>query len=179
MKSIIHQLTELTKLDGLSFVIVGNPMACQLISEFTQWKAQQGSSIGGIDVNNSYGFATDMGANVRVVASNLYDAYTPEVVDATSKRELILHVYGYPTDSEHISFRHLKYTSHLLTSQSQTAYQSTTAPAGAYNIVTATSRFHTMAVQGIQADLIMLNSERVYGTAPRRNPVMGAPWPTM
>ncbi len=183
LKGIIHQLTEITKLDGLSFVIVGNPMATQLIAEFINWKAQQGASIGGIDVNNFYGFTTDMGANVRVVASNIYDAYTVDAVESKNadgetqkNRELVLHIYGYPTDAEHISFRHLKYTSHLLTSQSQTAYQSTTAPGGAYNIVTATSRFHTMSVQGIMADLIMLNSDLVYGDAPERPPVLGAPW---
>lgn len=183
LKSIIHHLTEMAKIEGLSFVIVGNPMACQLISEFVNWKSQQGSNIGGITVNNGYGFATDMGANVRVVASNLYDAYTEDVVasktpdgDAQSCRELVLHIYGYPTDAEHISFRHLKYTSHLMTSQSQTAYQSTTAPAGAYNIVTATSRFHTLAIQGIQADLVLLNSANVYGEAPSRPPITGAPW---
>lgn len=176
LKAMIHQITEMTKLDGLSFVIVGNPMACQLLAEFTTWKSQQGSSIGGIDVNNSYGFATDMGANVRVVATNLYDAYTVDPVDDTNKRELVLSIYGYPTNAEHISFRHLKYTSHLLTSQSQTAYQSTNAPGGAYNIVTATSRFHTMSVQGIQTKLIMLNSDIVYGEAPTRPPINGAPW---
>lgn len=176
LKSIIHQLTELTKLEGLSFIVVGNPMATQLISEFVQWKSQQGTSIGGIDVNGSYGFGTDMGANVRVVATNLYDAYTVDPVQPTNKRELVLHIYGYPTSSEHVSFRHLKYTSHLMTSQSQTAYQSPAAPGGAYNIVTATSRFKTLSIQGIQSDLILLNSERVYGPAPVRPPVMGAPW---
>lgn len=176
LKAIIHQLTEMTKLDGLSFIIVGNPMATQLIAEFVQWKSQTGTSIGGIDVNNSYGFATEMGANVRVVATNLYDAYTKDVMDATGHRELILHIYGYPTTAEHISFRHLKYTSHLMTSQNQSAYQSTQAPGGAYNIVTATSRFKTFTVQGIQADLIMLHSELVYGNAPTRPPITGAPW---
>lgn len=183
LKSVIHQLTDITKLDDLSFVIVSNPMATQLITGFVNWKVQQGSAIGGINVNNSYGFATDLGANVRVVSANLYDAYTINPIESTdvdgntkSQRELVLHIYGYPTDAEHISFRHLKYTSHLLTSQSQTAYQSTTAPGGAYNIVTATSRFHTMSVQGIMADVILLNSDRVYGDAPVRPPVFGAPW---
>lgn len=176
LKSIIHQLTELTKMEGLSFIIVGNPMATQLLSEFTSWKSQQGASIGGITVNNAYGFATDMGANVRVVSTNLYDAYTKELVEPSKKRELVLHIYGYPTSPDHISFKHLKYTSHLLTSQSQTAYQSSNAPGGAYNIVTATSRFKTLAVQGIQARLVILNSEKVYGSAPMRPPVTGAPW---
>lgn len=176
IKSVIHQLTELTKLDDLSFVIVGNPMACQLIAEFINWKATQGTSIGGITVNGSYGFATDMGANVRVVGSNLYDAYTPDKVTDTDQRELVLHIYAYPTTPDRITFRHLKYTSHLMTSQSQTAYQSTQAPGGAYNIVTATSRFRTMAVQGIQADLIMLHSDKVYGDAPAIPPIVGAPW---
>lgn len=176
LKSIIHQLTEMAKIDNLSFIIVGNPMATQLIAHFTEWKVQQGSNIGGVTVNNSYGFATDLGANIRVVATNLYDAYTVDPATETNERELILHIYAYPTDSEHISFRHLKYTSHLFTSQSQTAYQSPRAPGGAYNIVTATTRFHDMAVQGIQARMIILNSKKVYGTAPTRPPVTGAPW---
>lgn len=176
LKAIIHDLSEQTKLEGISFIIVGNPKATQLLSEMVNWKATQGTSIGGIDVNNSYGFATDMGANVRVVASNLYDAYTVDQVDDTNERELVLHIYGYPTSAEHISFRHLKYTSHLFTSQSQTAYQSTQAPGGAYNIVTATSRYYNMAIQGIQADLILLHSNKVYGKAPTRPPVVGAPW---
>ena len=176
LKSIIHQTLELTKLDDLSFVIVGNPMATQLITEFVNWKAQSGSNIGGISVNNSYGFGTDLGANVRVVATNLYDAYTVDPTKTTGERELVLHIYAYPTSAEHISFRHLKYTSHLFTSQSQTAYQSTSAPGGAYNIVTATSRFHTMAIQGIQAKLVLLNSDKIYGNAPKRPPVTGAPW---
>lgn len=185
LKGIIHQLSEGAKIQGLSFIIVGNPMATQLISEFVNWKSQQGTSIGGITVNNSYGFATDMGANVRVVATNLYDAYTPDVVESKDpdgqtqrERELCLSLYAYPTDAEHISFKHLKYTSHLFTSQSQTAYQATTAPAGAYNIVTATSRFKDIAIQGIQAKLIMLNSAIAYGKAPARPPIVGAPWDT-
>lgn len=176
LKAIIQQLTELTKLDDLSFIIVGNPMATQLISEFINWKQGQGTTIGGITVNGSYGFATDMGANVRVVGSNLYDAYTVDPVAKTGERELVLHIYGYPTSEDHVSFRHLKYTSHLFTSQSQTAYQSTNAPGGAFNIVTATSRFKTFSIQGISADLILLNSATVYGEAPVRPPVMGAPW---
>jgi hypothetical protein len=174
LKAIIHQLTEITKLEGLSFIIAGNPMACQLISEFIQWKAQQGSTYGGITVNNSYGISTDMSANIRIVASNIFDAYTVEPYEG--KRELILHIYVYPTNPENISFRHLKYTSHLLTSQSQTAYQSTQAPGGAYNIVTSTSRFRTIAIQGIQARLVLKNSDKIYGSPPNRPPVIGAPW---
>lgn len=176
LKNLIHQITDATKQDDLSFIIVGNPMAVQLMTPFTEWKAETGTSIGGIKVNNSYGFATNMGANVRTVATNLYDAYTVDPVEITGKREMVLHTYVYPTDSEHISFRHLKYTTHLMTSQSQTAYQSKGRLGGAYNIVTATSRFHTMSIQGIQAQLILLNSEEYFGPAPKRPPVTGAPW---
>jgi len=64
-----------------------------------------------------------------------------------------------------------------MTSQSQTAYESRQAPGGAYNIVTATSRFKTISVQGIQAMLVMKNSQLVYGTAPAVGaPITGAPW---
>lgn len=185
LRAVIQYLTELAKIEGLSFVISGNPMATNLIEEFVDWKMQQGSSVGGINVNRSYGFITNMGGNVRVVASNIYDPYTVDAVQykdrsgqTVSKRELVLHVTAFPTDSEHISYKHLKYTSHLFTSQSQTAYQATTAPGGAYNIVTVTSRFKDISVQGIQADIILLNSEQVYGPAPVRPPVTGAPWAT-
>lgn len=176
LKAIIYQLLELTKLDDLSFVIVGNPMATQLISEFTSWKATQGTSIGGISVNGSYGFATDLGANVRVVGSNLYDAYTIDPVETTGKRELVLHVYAYPTSPDHISFRHLKFSSHLMTSQGQSDYQSTNAPGGSFRTITATARYKDIAIQGIQCDLIILNSDQVYGEAPARPPITGAPW---
>lgn len=176
LKAIIFQLADDTKLDNMAFVVVGNPMSTQLMNEFSQWKMTQGTSIGGITVNGNYGFATDLGANVRTVGSNLYDPYTAEPVDETGKRELVLHIYVYSTSPDRITFKHLKYTNHLFTSQSQTAYQSPQAPGGAFNIVTATSRFKTIAIQGIQADLILLNSEFVYGAAPTRPPIMGAPW---
>ena len=176
LKAIIHQLTDLLKQEGISFIVVGNPMATQLMNEFVQWKSTQGTTIGGIDVNDSYGFSSDLGANVRGVATNLYDAYTENPVETTGDRELVLSIYGYPTSAEHISYRHLKYTSHLMTSQTQTAYQSTNAPGGAYNIVTATARFTDISVQGIQARLILLHSKKVYGVAPSRPPITGAPW---
>lgn len=184
LDSIFNQLTEATKLDNLSFIIVANPMVCRILKEFVQWRVQQGTSVGGIEVNSSYGFSTDLGANVRIVATNLFDPYTDDPVtdpanpEATPKRELVMHVYGYPTDSEHISYRHLKYTSHLFTSQSQTAYNSpAVASGGAYNIVTAMSRFTNITIQGIQARLVLLNSAIVYGNAPASKKKTGSPWP--
>lgn len=163
LRGMIYKLQESAKLDKLSFVIAGNPMATQLLEEWTTWKFQQGTSIGGITVNNSYGFATNMSAPIRVVASNVYDAYTDEAIDDTGEKELLLRIYAYPTDPEHISFKHLKYTSHLLTSQSQTAYQNINAPGGAYTIVTAVSRFKDIVIQGIQARLVLMHSEDIYG----------------
>lgn len=164
LKGLIYKLQEAAKLDNLSFVIAGNPMVCQLINEFTTWKYQQGTNAGGIRMNNSYGFMTDMSAPVRVVASNRYAPYTDEDVATTGAREMVLRIFAYPTDPEHITFKHLKYTNHLLTSQSQTAYQNSRAPGGAYTIVTGTSRYKDISIQGIQARLILLNSADVYGT---------------
>ena len=176
LKGMIHKLTDAAKLDKLSFVIIGNPMATQLLSEWTTWKMEQGASIGGIQVNNSYGFATDMGASVRVVASNQIKPYTDNTVTTgnyptfvaptgyTAAKELKLRVIAYPTDPEHVSFRHLKYTSHLLATPAQSAYMAgPNAPNGAYNIVTATSRYKDIAIQGLQCELIMINSQKIYG----------------
>ena len=177
LKSVIYQLSEDTKLDNMAFIVAGNSMATQLMGEFKEWKITQGTNVGGINVNGSYGYGTDMDANIRVVASNLYDPYTTNTVESTGKRELVLHIYVYSTSPDRITFKHLKYTNHLMTSQSQTAYQSPNAPGGAYNIVTATSRYKTIAIQGIQADLILLNSSFVYGEVPAKaTRISGAPW---
>ena len=168
IKGMIHKLTDAAKLDKLSFVIIGNPMATQLLSEWVTWKHQQGSSIGGIQVNDSYGFMTDMSATIRVVASNQINAYTKEVITpingGVGDRELVLRIIAYPTDPEHISFRHLKYTSHLFATPAQAAYLSANAPQGAYSIVTATSRFRDVSIQGLQCELKLINSKRIYGS---------------
>lgn len=182
LRGIFQQITDMVKLDNLSFIIVGNPMATSLMEEFNEWKVEKGTNIGGISVNGSYGFMTQMGANARVVATNLYDAYTVDPDATTGKRELVIHGYVYPTDKEHLAYKHFKYTSHLFTSQSQTAYQSPQAEGGgAYNIVTATARYKAFAFQGIQFTLRFLHSEDIYGPAPERTPVKvtGAPWPDM
>lgn len=170
LKNVIHRLTDAAKLDNLSFVVVGNPMATQLLAEWSAWKVQQGTSVGGIRVNNSYGFLTNMGAPVRIVASNQIPAYSKEkiatgVVEGytANAKELELRVIAYPTDPEHISFRHLKYTSHVFTSPAQAAYEATSAPHGAHSVVTATSRFKDISIQGLQAKLTLLNSAKVYG----------------
>lgn len=184
LKSILHKITDSLKLEGISFVITGNPMACQLLAPFTEWKISNGTSMGGVQVNHSYGFATDMGANVRIVASNIYDAYSVDPVESVdyngqkhSQRELVLHITGYPTDKEHISFEHIKYTSHIFTDR-DSAYLSPQAPGGAYKVVMMTSRFTDITVQGIQADLVLLNSDRVYGPAPSTSKSLGYPWGT-
>jgi hypothetical protein len=161
--NLIYRLQEAAKLDNLSFIIAGNPMATKLLNPFTEWKYTQGTSTGGITMNNSYGFMTNLSAPVRVVASNRYKAYTDGPA-STGARELQLFIYCYPTDPEHISYKHLKYTNHLLTSQSQAAYQSLQAPGGAYTIVTGVSRYKDIAIQGIQARLILKNSSIIYGT---------------
>ena len=37
-----QNVTDATKQDDLSFIIVGNPMAVQLMTPFTEWKAETG-----------------------------------------------------------------------------------------------------------------------------------------
>ncbi|MBD5584645.1 MAG: hypothetical protein HDQ88_06140 [Clostridia bacterium] len=179
IKGLIYQMLDLTKLEDLSFVVCGNPLATQVLTEFTQWKYTPGTAIGGIKVNHSYGFITDMGATVRIVASNMYDAYTIDVDEDTGKRELVLHILAYPTTNDRITRKHLRYTSHLMKTPVDSAYVSPNLPAGAYNYVTATSRYTNISVQDIQARLIMTESESLgYINPPAlRPPVTGAPWP--
>lgn len=182
LKAVLHRIINTLKLQGLSFVISGNPMACQLMQKFTEWKVQNGTNMGGITVNHSYGFATDLGASVRVVASNVFDPYSQNAWTSKdmngqehTQRELVLDITGYPTDKEHISFEHVKYTSHVFTNQ-DSAYLSPQAPGGAAKIVMMTSRFTDISIQGIQARLILLNSDTVYNDPPVVGSGIGWPW---
>lgn len=181
--NILQRMIDALKLEGISFVISGNPMATRVLNKFTEWKMQNGTNMGGINVNHSYGFATNLGANVRVVASNIFDAYSVDPYESKdaddevrTQRELILHITGFPTDKEHISFEHIKYTSHLFTN-ADSAYLSPQSPGGAYKIVTMFSRFTDIAIQGIQADIVLLNSDLYYQDPPTtRAALHGFPW---
>jgi hypothetical protein len=61
-------------------------------------------------------------------------------------------------DKFHISYKHLRFARHLTNSPENAAYADAQNPGGAAVIVTTSSQYKTIAIQGIQARLICKNT---------------------
>ena len=116
-------------------------------------------------MNHSFGVMTDESTPIRVVASNRVDAYT--VIPAYQpgsdaktdvSREYFFKIVAYPMDNFHISYKHLRFARHLTNSPENAAYADAQNPGGAAVMVTTSSQYETIAVQGIQGRVICKNS---------------------
>jgi hypothetical protein len=64
----------------------------------------------------------------------------------------------YPLSNEQFTFKHYKYTTHILTAQNS-AYRAPDLPGGSMTNLMGVSRYTNAAVQGIQAQLKFANAE--------------------
>lgn len=167
INSVIYELCDRGKLDNLGFVIYANPKACRLINKFVTWSVQKSTEIGGVQMNHAFGIMTDTDVPIRVVASNRIDAYTaiPAYQDGAGandlSKEYFLNIVAYPMDKMHISYKHLRFARHLTNSPQNAAYADAQNPGGAAAIVTTTSQYKTIAIQGIQGRVIFKNTKMV------------------
>jgi hypothetical protein len=162
--SVIYELCDRGKLDNLGFVIYANPKAARLIQKFTTWTVQKSTEIGGVQMNHAFGVLTDTDIPIRVVASNRVDAYTliPAYQDGATEgdmsREYFFKIVAYPMDKFHISYKHLRFARHLTNSPENASYQDAQNPGGQAVMVTTSSQYKTISVQGIQGRVICKNS---------------------
>ena len=167
LTSLIYSLCDRGKLDNLGFVIYANPKVTRLLKEFATWTVKQGADIGGVKMNHTFGLLTDTDVPIRVVASNrvpdmiAIPAYQSGTQQGDMSREYFFKIIGYPMDKFHISYKHLRFARHLTNSPENAAYQDVNSPGGAAIIVTTSSQYKTIAVQGIQARLICLNTKKM------------------
>lgn len=164
INSVIYELCDRGKLDNLGFVVYANPKATRLINKFVTWTVQKSTEIGGVQMNHAFGVMTDTDVPIRVVASNRVDPYitipayqTGASVGATT-REYFFKIVAYPMDKMHISYKHLRFAKHLTNSPQNAAYADAQNPGGAAAIVTATSMYKTISIQGIQGRVICHNT---------------------
>ena len=164
LASLIYELCDRGKLDNLGFVIYANPKAARLLQKFVTWTVQKSTEIGGVMMNHAFGVMTDTDLPIRVVASNRVDAYItiPAYQEGAGEddvsREYFYKIVAYPMDKFHISYKHLRFARHLTNSPENAAYADAQNPGGAAVIVTTSSQYKTIAIQGIQARLICKNS---------------------
>lgn len=164
INSLIYELCDKGKLENLGFVIYANPKATRLLNKFVTWTVTKSTEIGGVMMNHAFGVMTDSEIPIRVVASNRIDAY--KLIDAyqtgsstTDKsREYYFRVVAYPMDKFHISYKHLRFARHLTNSPENAGYADVNNPGGQAVLVTTSSQYRTIAIQGIQGEVICRNT---------------------
>lgn len=164
--SVIYELCDKGKLDDLGFVVYCNPKAARLLKEFVTWTVKKGTEIGGVQMNHAFGLLTDTDVPIRVVASNRVDAYTEipayQTADADGvSREYFYKIVAYPMDKFHIGYKHLRFARHLTNSPENAAYADAQNPGGAAVLITTSSQYRSIAIQGIQGRVILKNTTLV------------------
>ena len=162
--SLIYELCDRGKMDNLGFVVYANPKAARLLKKFVTWTVQKSTEIGGVMMNHAFGVMTDTDVPIRVVASNRVDAYIniepyqEGAQEGDVSREYFFKIVAYPMDKFHIGYKHLRFARHLTNSPENAAYADAQNPGGAAVLVTTSSQYRTIAIQGIQARLICKNT---------------------
>jgi hypothetical protein len=166
--SVIYELCDRGKLDNLGFVIYCNPKAARLLKTFVTWTMTKSTDIKGVQMNYACGIVTDSETPIRVVSSNRIDAYIS--VDATKlygaeqgsiSKEYFFNIVAYPMDNFHITYKHLRFARHLTNSPENAAYADAQNPGGAAALVTTSSQYENIKVQGIQGRVICMNTKLV------------------
>lgn len=165
--SVIYELCDRGKMDNLGFVIYANPKCTRLINKFVTWTTQKSTEIGGVQMNHAFGVLTDTDIPIRVVASNRVDAYTlipayqDGAVESDLSREYFFKIVAYPMDKFHITYKHLRYARHLTNSPENAGYQDAHNPGGQAVLITTSSQYKTIHIQGIQGRVICKNTALV------------------
>ena len=152
---LITDISDNAKLDGFTFVIYGNPRYISFLNPEVNWVTRPGNSINGVKLDYSYGIMTSGDVKVQVVSTKKCLAH----YDTSGKMHKGLRLIPFPTSPEQFTFKHYKYTTHILTAQNS-AYRDPNKPGGSMTNLMGVSRYTNVAVQGIQASLGIVNAEQ-------------------
>ena len=144
----IIDIADTAKLEDLAFVIYGNPRYISLLDPKVNWVVRQGDMVGGVKLNYSYGVMTSGNTKVQVVSCMKIDA----------SRMNSLRIIPFPTTKDKITFKHYKYSTHIMTA-ANSAYRSPDLPGGSATYLMGTSRYVNAHVQGIQGDVAFDNAD--------------------
>lgn len=154
LKYVIDRLISLisddAKLEDMTFVIYGNPIYVSLLGNAVNWVTSFGDMVGGVKSNYSYGIMNTGHVKIQVVA-------TSKVNRKTHKG---LRLIPFPLNKEQFTFKHYKYTQHILTERNS-AYRDPTLPGGSMTNLMATNRCKTVCVQGIQGSIDFVNDDLI------------------
>lgn len=143
----VIDIADTAKFEDMTFVIYGNPRYISLLDPEVNWVVKSGDSVGGVKANYSYGIMNAAGLKIQVVSTFKYP----------SKDTRKLRVIPYPLTDDQYTFKHYKYTVHILTAQNS-AYRDPNRPGGSMTYMVGTTRNKTTAIQGIQGSMQIINT---------------------
>lgn len=151
---LITDIADNCKMEDMTFVIYGNPRYIRLLNAYVNWVTRPGSTANGVKLDYSYGIMTSGDVKVQVVSTKKVNA----IYDEEEKLHKGLRIIPFPISKEQMTFKHYKYTTHILTAQNS-AYRAADRPGGSMTNLMGVSRYVNAAVQGIQARVDIANLE--------------------
>lgn len=143
----IIDIADSAKMENISFVCYGNPRYVSLLDPFVNWVVKSGDTVGGVKLNYSYGVMNAGGVKIQVVSTAKYD----------SKKLRKLRFIPFPLGADQFTFKHYKYTSHIVTGQNSN-YRAADLPGGSMTYLMGTTRNVTASIQGIQGSISFENA---------------------
>jgi hypothetical protein len=151
---LITDICDSAKMDDMTFVIYGNPRFISLLNPVVNWVTRPGSTANGVKLDYGYGIMTSGDVKVQVVSTKKVNATYDQEKGEFSGIRLI----PFPLSNEQFTFKHYKYTTHILTAQNS-AYRAPDLPGGSMTNLMGVSRYTNASIQGIQAQLKFANAE--------------------
>lgn len=148
---VVIDLADSAKIENMTFVLYGNPRYISLLGKNVNWVVRSGDSLGGVRLNYSYGVMTTGDVKIQVISA----AKIPSKKKGEANNKL--RIIPFPISPELFTFKHYKYSMHILTT-ANSGYRHPEYPGGTYTNIMAVNRNKTVAVQGIQCDLTLKNS---------------------
>ena len=152
---LIVDICDTAKLEDMTFVIYGNPRFIRLLNPVVNWVTRPGSTSNGVKLDYGYGIMTSGDVKVQVVSTKKVMAKYDDIAKEFSG----LRIIPFPLSQEQFTFKHYKYTTHILTAQNS-AYRAPDLPGGSMTNLMGVSRYTNAAVQGIQSQLKISNAEQ-------------------
>ena len=152
---MIIDMCDKAKLEDFTFVIYGNPRYIRFLSPQVNWVTKPGSTLNGVKLDYGYGIMTSGDVKVQVVSTKKVNAK----YDKGSKTHDGLRLIPFPISQEQMTFKHYKYTTHILT-QANSAYRAPDLPGGSMTNLMGVSRYTNAAIQAMQGKLKLAECEK-------------------
>lgn len=155
IQSAITAMSAKAKMDTLSYVLMTYPTTARYLTKFVDWVNTPGTSLGGVKLNTTYGKGIVDGVSVRVAVSTRLPETAPyNDPDSGDIRMLpYIDIKAFPTNNEHMTYKHWKYTSYVVQSPSEAGYMSPVGgisnPGGNFLVVTSARRYGNDSLQSL------------------------------